>query len=138
MSIPVICFVIFLDTNQRSEINLSGATVGEENGNEKVENNNITLSRILANASKPSFHERCALDPNSTGPIRRTHKCCAYIASTNKYCVRLNSIQAFMDINRDVSVFRLRFHLKPYIYHCYLNLLDSTVGFAFIIKYIRL
>jgi len=29
-------------------------------------------------------------------------KCCSYIASKSKYCARLNSIQAFGDINRDV------------------------------------
>lgn len=29
-------------------------------------------------------------------------KCCAYIVSKSKYCARLNSIQAFGDINRDV------------------------------------
>ncbi|XP_057872290.2 uncharacterized protein LOC131078572 [Cryptomeria japonica] len=31
-----------------------------------------------------------------------TLKCCAYIANNDKYCARLNSIQAFGDINRDV------------------------------------
>ncbi|KAL6879666.1 hypothetical protein ACP4OV_012325 [Aristida adscensionis] len=31
-----------------------------------------------------------------------THRCCVYIANKSKYCHRLNSIQAYSDINRDV------------------------------------
>ncbi|KAH9741830.1 NTP transferase domain-containing protein [Citrus sinensis] len=83
----------------KSEILINGAPQGQqakENGNDKVS------YRILANASTPSFHELYALGPNGSAPVRRTHKCCVYIASNSKYCVRLNSIQAFMDINRDV------------------------------------
>jgi translation initiation factor eIF-2B subunit gamma len=32
------------------------------------------------------------------------HRCCVYIASKSKYCHRLNSIQAYCDINRDVRI----------------------------------
>lgn len=47
--------------------------------------------------------------PSSNHPVAvpRTHKCCAYIASKGKYCVRLNSIQAFSDINRDVRIWQI-------------------------------
>ncbi|XP_021812773.1 translation initiation factor eIF-2B subunit gamma isoform X2 [Prunus avium] len=87
-----------------SEVLLNGAPQTEENGNEKAssQNNQLMLSQILANSSTPSFHELYALGPNGTTPVRRTHKCCVYIAGKSKYCVRLNSIQAFSDINRDV------------------------------------
>lgn len=63
------------------------------------------LSQILANASELTFHQRHALGPNGYGPTsaRKTHKCCVYIAGSGKYCARLNSIQAYSDINRDVS-----------------------------------
>ncbi|XP_044483374.1 translation initiation factor eIF-2B subunit gamma isoform X2 [Mangifera indica] len=60
----------------KSEVLLNGVQQAEETGNEKGH--------------------------DGSAPVRRTHKCCAYIASNSKYCVRLNSIQAFMDINRDV------------------------------------
>lgn len=85
---------------------LNGAPQTEENGNEKAssQNNQLMLSQILANSSTPSFHELYALGPNGSTPVRRTHKCCVYIAGKSKYCVRLNSIQAFSDINRDVSL----------------------------------
>ncbi|XVF69456.1 hypothetical protein PTKIN_Ptkin11bG0083600 [Pterospermum kingtungense] len=89
----------------KSEASLNGSPQGEENGNEKVssQNNQVLVSRILANASTPSFHKHCSEDCDGSGPIRKTHKCCAYIATSSSYCVRLNSIQAFMDINRDVT-----------------------------------
>ncbi|KAL5766210.1 hypothetical protein ACOSP7_016827 [Xanthoceras sorbifolium] len=90
----------------KSEVlaNAAFQSPAEENGNEKNSslNNHMTLSRILANSSMPSFHELHASGLSGSGPVRRTHKCCVYIASNSKYCTRLNSIQAFMDINRDV------------------------------------
>ncbi|GLT66953.1 hypothetical protein SLA2020_392930 [Shorea laevis] len=78
----------------------------EENGNQKIstQNNQATLSQILANASTPSFYELYELGPNGSAPVWKTNKCCAYIASNSKYSVRLNSIQTFMDINRDVII----------------------------------
>ncbi|XP_044483373.1 translation initiation factor eIF-2B subunit gamma isoform X1 [Mangifera indica] len=88
----------------KSEVLLNGVQQAEETGNEKgsSQNSHMILSRILSNASAPSFHKLYALGHDGSAPVRRTHKCCAYIASNSKYCVRLNSIQAFMDINRDV------------------------------------
>ncbi|CAK9153646.1 unnamed protein product, partial [Ilex paraguariensis] len=91
----------------RSELLLNGAQA-EENGNEKdaSQNNKIKLSQLLSNASTPSFHERYALGLKGSASVsRKTHKCCVYIASKSKYCARLNSIQAFSDINRDVSCY---------------------------------
>ncbi|KAM1255965.1 hypothetical protein ACFX1Q_030140 [Malus domestica] len=82
----------------------NGVPQPEENGNEKAssQSNQLVISRILANSSTPSFHELYALGCNGSTPAQRTHKCCVYIAGNSKYCVRLNSIQAFSDINRDV------------------------------------
>ncbi|KAL5707746.1 hypothetical protein ACHQM5_018609 [Ranunculus cassubicifolius] len=79
----------------RSELSTNGAPQVEENWNEKLasQNNQSFFSHHLANATKPSFHELSA---------SKTHKCCVYIAENNKYCARLNSLQAFSDINRDV------------------------------------
>lgn len=100
----LILFLILL-YNQKSEALSNGIPQAEENGDGKVssQNNQVLVSRILANASTPNFHELCSLDPGGSGPTRKTHKCCVYIASSRNYCARLNSIQAFMDINRDVS-----------------------------------
>ena len=50
----------------------------------------------------PSAFQENVLVPNGSTSVQRTHKCCAYIANKSKYCARLNSIQAFSDINRDV------------------------------------
>ncbi|KAM7251653.1 hypothetical protein ACFE04_023536 [Oxalis oulophora] len=52
-----------------SEVSLNGATQPEENGNEKdnSQKNQALLSRILANASKPSFHELYKLGTNVIG-----------------------------------------------------------------------
>ncbi|KAF2291806.1 hypothetical protein GH714_035683 [Hevea brasiliensis] len=88
----------------RSEMLLNGVSQAEEKGNVKVgsQDNHVVVSQILANASTPSFHELYASGHNGSASVRRIHKCCAYIASNNKYCARLNSIQAFSDINRDV------------------------------------
>ncbi|CAN7034064.1 unnamed protein product [Brassica oleracea var. botrytis] len=71
---------------------------GNGHGKNNMQNNDVVSSQILSNASWPTFHQvyESGLD------IRKTHKCCVYIADESKYCVRLNSIQAFMDVNRDV------------------------------------
>ena len=93
---------MFLVIYQRSEILLNGAQ-SDENGNGKdaPQNSKTILSQLMANAL--SFHEIFAQDPVGSAPtMRKTHKCCIYIADKSKYCARLNSIQAFSDINRDV------------------------------------
>ncbi|XP_074263010.1 uncharacterized protein LOC141585849 [Silene latifolia] len=92
-------------TQLKSGVLSNSTSPSEENGNDMVPSlkNQVMLSQLLANASTPSFHELYALGPNGfAGVPKRTHKCCVYIASKDKYCVRLNSIQAYSDINRDV------------------------------------
>jgi translation initiation factor eIF-2B subunit gamma len=80
------------------------------------------LSQILANASTPSFHQLYGLGTN--GSARRTHKCCVYIADKSKYCVRLNSIQAFSDINRDVI--GEASHLSGYTFSSHNNIIHPS------------
>ncbi|KMT14645.1 hypothetical protein BVRB_4g074130 [Beta vulgaris subsp. vulgaris] len=94
-----------VQTQLRSDVLASGTPQPEENGNGMLPShrNQVMLSQLLSNASTPSFHELYALGPNeSPCTPKRTHKCCVYIASKDKYCARLNSIQAYSDINRDV------------------------------------
>ncbi|XP_026427436.1 translation initiation factor eIF-2B subunit gamma-like [Papaver somniferum] len=85
----------------RSKVASDGAPEAENwNENGASQNSQSLLSQHLAT---PSFHDIYAPDCNGFSPApRRTHKCCAYIADKSKYCARLNSIQAFNDINRDV------------------------------------
>ncbi|CAM8881412.1 unnamed protein product [Rhodiola kirilowii] len=88
-------------TQLKSEVLKNGTPQSEEHGNRGSSlNDRIVLSQLLANSSTPDFHELYALSGSLL--TRKTHKCCVYIASKNKYCVRLNSIQAYCDINRDV------------------------------------
>lgn len=110
----------------RSELSLHGAQ-SEENGNDKVasQDNKVTLSQLLTNSSTPSFHELYAVGPNGSAPVpSKTHKCCVYIASKNKFCARLNSIQAFSDINRDVIGDAS--HLSGYSFSAHNNIIHPS------------
>ncbi|KNA24342.1 hypothetical protein SOVF_016420 [Spinacia oleracea] len=92
-------------TQLRSDVLTNVTLQTEENGNGILssDKNQVMLSQLLANASTPSFHELFALGRNGVAStMRKTHKCCVYIAGNDKYCARLNSIQAYSDINRDV------------------------------------
>ncbi|GMY15975.1 translation initiation factor eIF-2B subunit gamma [Fagus crenata] len=108
----------------KSEVLLNGAPQPEENGHQKgnSQSNQAMLSQILANASTPSFHQLYGLGTN--GSARRTHKCCVYIADKSKYCVRLNSIQAFSDINRDVI--GEASHLSGYTFSSHNNIIHPS------------
>ncbi|KAG5222984.1 hypothetical protein OIU76_020335 [Salix suchowensis] len=109
----------------KSEVLFNGVPQTEENGNEKVssQNNQAVVSRIMANASTPSFHELSS-DYNGSTHVRRIHKCCAYIASESRYCQRLNSIQAFSDINRDVIGDAS--HLSGYSFSAHNNIIHPS------------
>ncbi|KAJ6844267.1 translation initiation factor eIF-2B subunit gamma isoform X2 [Iris pallida] len=89
-------------TQLRSETSANGVYHGEEgwNGTLSSQNNLAWLSQHKEIAPS-AFHEH-ALGPKDSVSVLKTHKCCAYIANNSKYCARLNSIQAFNDINRDV------------------------------------
>ncbi|GKV50973.1 hypothetical protein SLEP1_g57650 [Rubroshorea leprosula] len=111
----------------QSQLALKYAPLVEENGNQKIntQNNQATLSRIIANASTPSFYELYELGSNGSAPIWKKIKCCAYIASNCKYCVRLNSIQAFMDINRDII--SEANHLSGHSFSAHNNIIHPSV-----------
>ncbi|KAF6149391.1 hypothetical protein GIB67_016929 [Kingdonia uniflora] len=114
-------------TQLRSEASTNGAQQSDENWNEKVSSgNNPTLfSHDLATGTAPSFHEFYALGLNSSAPApRKTYKCCVYIAEKSKYCARLNSIQAFSDINRDVIGDAS--HLSGYSFSNHNNIVHPT------------
>ncbi|KAE9610432.1 hypothetical protein Lal_00006059 [Lupinus albus] len=110
----------------KSEFLLNGIPQAEDNGNEKVisQSNQQMISQILANASEPTFHLRYALGLNGCPSVRRTHKCCVYIAGSSKYCTRLNSIQAYSDINRDVI--GEASHLSGYSFSAHNNIIDPS------------
>ncbi|KAH0860429.1 hypothetical protein HID58_088690 [Brassica napus] len=100
---------------------------GNGHGKNNMQNNDVVSSQILSNASLPTFHQvyESGLD------IRKTHKCCVYIADECKYCVRLNSIQAFMDINRDASCFLITVigdanHLSGYSFSAHHNIVHPS------------
>ncbi|KAI4345325.1 hypothetical protein L6164_012457 [Bauhinia variegata] len=117
----------YLVRNQlKSEVLLNGTPQAEENGTQKVisQSSQQMLSQILVNASQPDFHVRYALGPNGSAPIRRTHKCCVYITSSNNYCARLNSIQAYSDINRDVI--GEANHLSGYSFSAHNNIIHPS------------
>ncbi|KAL6223269.1 hypothetical protein ACLB2K_006657 [Fragaria x ananassa] len=113
-------------TQLSSEVLLNGVQQPEENGNEKAsyQNNQELLSQVLSNSSTASFHELYALGPKGSIPVRRTHKCCVYIASNSKYCMRLDSIQAFSDINRDVIGDAS--HLSGYSFSAHNNIIHPS------------
>ncbi|CAK8563785.1 unnamed protein product [Lathyrus sativus] len=98
----------------------------EENGTEKgiSQKNQQMLPQILANTSEPTFHLRHALSTNGSDSVRRTHKCCVYIAGSSKYCARLNSIQAYNDINQ--NVIGEASHLSEYSFSAHNNIIDPT------------
>ncbi|KAK7247116.1 hypothetical protein RIF29_41993 [Crotalaria pallida] len=110
----------------KSDVLLNGIPQAEENGNEKVisQSNQQMISQILANASEPTFHLRYALGPHGSSSARRTHKCCVYIAGSSKYCARLNSIQAYSDINR--YVIGEASHLSGYSFSSHNNIIDPS------------
>ncbi|KAF2291930.1 hypothetical protein GH714_042272 [Hevea brasiliensis] len=115
----------------RSQTLLNGIPQAEKkNRNEKVAsiNNQVVVSQILANASTPGFHKLYALGHSGSASVRQAHKCCPYIASNSKYCARLNSIQAFSDINRQVIQFLNQVigeanHLSGYSFSAHNNII---------------
>lgn len=110
----------------RSEVSSNGAPPVEEVWHEKVasQNTQAWISQHLTH-STPSFHELYTLTSNgSDAALRRTHKCCVYIANRSKYCARLNSIQAFSDINRDVI--GEASHLSGYSFSAHNNIIQPS------------
>lgn len=53
-------------------------------------------------------------------------KCCTYIASKGKFCVRVNSLQAYLDINREVAGEAI--HLTGYEVSTHNNVIHETAS----------
>ncbi|KAJ8466113.1 hypothetical protein OPV22_028665 [Ensete ventricosum] len=89
-------------TQLNSEVSDNGV-VKSESGMDNISSQNdlrwLSQHREIAPSA---FQEPHAFSLKSLPDARRTHKCCVYISSESKYCARLNSIQAYSDINRDV------------------------------------
>ncbi|KAL6602723.1 hypothetical protein ACP70R_043084 [Stipagrostis hirtigluma subsp. patula] len=81
----------------RSTSSGANGTTVDETGNSVVPSIGnlqcLSQHRVVA----PSAFKQGVLSSSSG-----THRCCVYIANKSKYCHRLNSIQAYCDINRDV------------------------------------
>ncbi|WVZ80325.1 hypothetical protein U9M48_027811 [Paspalum notatum var. saurae] len=80
----------------RSDPSGNGTTVEETGNNAVLSSGNLQClaqHRVIA----PSAFNQDVLSRSRGG-----HRCCAYIATKSKYCHRLNSIQSYCDINRDV------------------------------------
>lgn len=69
------------------------------NGSPTLQNSNSWQQQIPGSLVYPLQYPMDVSGRRADGSVL---KCCAYIASKSKYCARLNSIQAFGDINRDV------------------------------------
>ncbi|KAK4753721.1 hypothetical protein SAY87_001825 [Trapa incisa] len=110
----------------KSEVLSSSSPQLEENGNGNFnpQNKQISQSHILANASNRGFHELYPSCLDGSASARRTHKCCVYIANNEKYCARLNSIQAFSDINREVA--GEANHLSGYSFSAHNNIIHPS------------
>ncbi|XP_066386686.1 uncharacterized protein [Miscanthus floridulus] len=82
---------------QRSAPSGGSGTAVDETGSSAVQSSGnlqcLSQHRVIAS----SAFKQNVLSRSSGG-----HRCCAYIATKSKYCHRLNSIQSYCDINRDV------------------------------------
>lgn len=105
---------------QRSQVSTAAADNGKNRNDALSLKNNLTWLSQHREIAPSAFKEN-VLVPNGSDSVKRTHKCCAYIANKSKYCARLNSIQAFSDINRDVRYMHAMlfiFYSSFYIFVC--------------------
>lgn len=64
-----------------------------------------------------------------SGALPNRLRCCAYVALKDRYCARVNSIQAYSDINRDVAG-ETAIHLTGYEVSRHHNVIDPTAKFG--------
>ncbi|XP_047081117.1 translation initiation factor eIF-2B subunit gamma-like [Lolium rigidum] len=95
-------------------------TIVDETGNVIVPPNSNLQCLSQHRAIAPSAFKQDLL--SSSGG--ETHRCCVYIAGKNKYCHRLNSIQAYCDINRDVI--GEASHLSGYSFSSHNNIIHPS------------
>lgn len=70
----------------------------------------LSQHREIAPSSYQEFFSDS--DLNKSQSTKKTHKCCVYFSGKTQYCARLNSVQAFGDINRDVRILCFKFLLS--------------------------
>lgn len=116
----------------RSQLRFEFAAVGDSQVEDSMEGRIVEKSM-----SSPSLH-RCLNGPLKTeqllsarrnGALPNQLRCCAYVASKDKYCARVKSIQAFSDINRDVAG-ETAIHLTGYEVSRHHNVIHPTAQFG--------
>ncbi|ERM99089.1 translation initiation factor eIF-2B subunit gamma [Amborella trichopoda] len=109
----------------KSEALSSGEPLKEEGWNENgtTQNNQSYISEQHV-ISTHGFLQQRLFGSNGLIGAPKMRKCCAYIAPKHKYCARLNSIQAFSDINRDVIGEAI--HLTGYSLSSHNNIIHPT------------
>lgn len=93
----------------RSQLRLKSASPGQK----KNEDNGESLQALEKSRSSHNPLEQTSLLQGKDGSLLNHSKCCAYIVNKDRYCARINSVQAFIDINQDVAGDRA-IHLTGY------------------------
>ncbi|KAJ3692263.1 hypothetical protein LUZ60_012613 [Juncus effusus] len=88
-----------ISSKKENNYSIDDISNGEINTNGAVPSNRNLKWMSQHEEFAPSSFININLNKES---CKNTHKCCVYIAGEKQYCARLNSIQAFSDINRDV------------------------------------
>jgi hypothetical protein len=138
-------FNFLIQFSQKSEISARKDGSGDESNNGATKES--PLKDININCAVPSnqnlrwmsqhreiapssyqeiYFSEC--DLNKSPSIRKTHKCCVYFSGRTQYCARLNSVQAFGDINRDVRILCLKCLLYLSTMNCILFLIICYVN----------
>ncbi|XP_074583340.1 uncharacterized protein LOC141839491 [Curcuma longa] len=89
-------------TQLSSEVSGNGLVRSESGSNKSAVQGDLRWLSQHREIAPSTFQDSQPLCLKSQCDDQRSHKCCVYIANESKYCARLNSIQAFSDINRDV------------------------------------
>eukprot|EP00250_Pteridium_aquilinum_P034003 c6841_g1_i1 orf=417-1817(-) len=86
----------------RSQLRLKSASLGTT----QTDDNGEALRVLEKSASSQLLQiplEQAFLLQGKDGTLSNHTKCCAYIVNKDRYCARVNSVQAFTDINQDVA-----------------------------------
>lgn len=117
----------------RSQLRFVLAAVAEsqmEDGVEGVRTTGKSRSNLLLPLlpSAPLSAEKLlSIGMGATSPNQP--RCCAYLASKGRYCARVNSIQTYSDVNRDVAG-EIAIHLTGYDISRHHNVIHPTAQFG--------
>ncbi|WOL15870.1 hypothetical protein Cni_G24651 [Canna indica] len=111
-------------TQMNSEVSDNGLVNSESRSDRLSSQSDLRWLSHHREIAPSSFQETYSSSVKLPPDARKTHKCCAYIANESKYCARLNSIQAFSDINRDVI--GEASHLSGYSFSAQNNIIHSS------------